>query len=56
MPELLSVLKELKINSKQLAGPNYSNQAYVTMVFPRKRLNINVTRNIQNSNNEGYSN
>lgn len=55
MPELLKVLKELKINARQSAGPSYSNTAHVKLSFPRRRLNLNVTRSIQDSGHEGHS-
>lgn len=55
MSELLKTLKHLRINTKQSADPDYSNEAQVVLTLPRRRMNINVTRNLQNSSNEGYS-
>lgn len=55
MSELLKTLKQLRINTKQSVDPNYSNEAQVVLTLPRRRMNINVTRTLQNSSNEGYS-
>lgn len=55
MSELLRTLKQLRINTKQSADPDYSNEAQVVLTLPRRRMNINVTRNLQDSSNEGYS-
>ena len=52
MSELLKILKELRINTKQYVSPDYSNSARVTLTQPRRRLNINVTRDLQNTGYE----
>ena len=52
MSELLKALKELRINAKQSANYDYSNSAQVTLTQPRRRLVINVTRDLQNTGNE----
>ena len=52
MSELLKTLKELRINAKQSASPDYSNSARVTLRGPRRRLIINVTRDLQNTGYE----
>ena len=52
MSELLKTLKELRINTRQTASPGYSNSARVTLSGPRRRLIINVTRDLQNTGYE----
>lgn len=55
MSRLLKVLKDIKINAEQTALPGFNNIAIIRLTFPRRRLHIDVTRNIQNLGNEGYT-
>lgn len=55
MSELLKALKELRITAKQSAGSDYNNQANILLTAPRRRMNINVTRIIQDPSDERYS-